>query len=95
MVSILTGGFILPYSTLIWARQLAYSSCSLMGSTRSNQYSISSSTQMVQISVIARSTLFQSIGMPATVVSMSMVVRRASPIMEDMVSPLFRTNTFE
>ena len=42
-----------------------------------------------------RPVSYTHLGMPATVVSMSMVVRRASPIMEDMVSPPFRTNTFE
>ena len=92
VMSIFTGASILPHLTRRCARQFAHSSPSRMGSIRSKEYSMPSATSTAQMAATASLTVSSSISMPITVVSMSMVVLWATPVIEEMRRPPFRTN---
>ena len=61
-----------------------------MGSMDWNSKAIPSSTSKDMISVTTDIISFSSIGIPRTIVSMSIVVRSLIPIMEEMRSPPFK-----
>ena len=92
VMSILIGASILPCLARRWALQLAYSSSVRIGSSRSKEYSIPSPISTEQMDEMAALTVSASISMPTTVASISIVVLWATPVIDEMSSPPFRTN---